>query len=87
MHVRERERERERERLRRERERGRDRQTDRKTGKQGKRKRISRVPGQNGVSLLCIMLEIHHSGLKPSNYDTGKICPYLDSNLCVMSKL
>ena len=29
-------------------------------------KRISRVPDQNGVSLLYIMLEIHHSGREPS---------------------
>ena len=29
---------------------------------------ISRVSDQNGVSLLCIMLEIHHSGREPSNY-------------------
>ena len=27
---------------------------------------ISRVSDQNGVSLLCIMLEIHHSGREPS---------------------
>ena len=27
---------------------------------------ISRVPDQNGVSLLYIMLEIHHSGREPS---------------------
>ena len=27
---------------------------------------ISRVPDQNGVSPLYIMLEIHHSGQKPS---------------------
>ena len=27
-----------------------------------------RVSGQNGVSLLYIMLEIHHSGWKPSIY-------------------
>ena len=27
---------------------------------------ISRVSDQNGVSLLCIMLEIHHSGPEPS---------------------
>ena len=27
---------------------------------------ISRVSDQNGVSLLYIMLEIHHSGLEPS---------------------
>ena len=27
---------------------------------------ILRVPDQNGVSLLCIMLEIHHSGREPS---------------------
>ena len=27
---------------------------------------ISRVPKQNGVSLLYIMLEIHHSGREPS---------------------
>ena len=26
---------------------------------------ISRVPNQNGVSLLYIMLEIHHSGQEP----------------------
>ena len=26
---------------------------------------ISRVPDQNGVSLLYIMLEIHHSGREP----------------------
>ena len=34
----------------------------------------SRVPNQNGVSLLYIMLEIHHSGRKPSKYcdKTGK---------------
>ena len=31
---------------------------------------ISRVPGQNGVSQLYIMLEIHHSGREPS------ICPF-----------
>ena len=29
----------------------------------------SRVPDQNGVSLLYIMLEIHHSGQEPSKYD------------------
>ena len=28
----------------------------------------SRVSDQNGVSLLYIMLEIHHSGWEPSNY-------------------
>ena len=27
---------------------------------------ISRVSGQNGVSLLYVMLEIHHSGREPS---------------------
>ena len=27
-----------------------------------------RVPNQNGISLLYIMLEIHHSGREPSNY-------------------
>ena len=27
-----------------------------------------RVPNQNGVSLLYIMLEIHHSGQEPSNH-------------------
>ena len=34
-----------------------------------------RVSDQNGVSLLCIMLEIHHSGWEPLNYHgdfTGK---------------
>ena len=30
----------------------------------------SRVSDQNGVSLLYIMLEIHHSGREPSNYET-----------------
>ena len=29
---------------------------------------ISRVRDQNGVSLLCIMLEIHHYGWEPSKY-------------------
>ena len=29
-------------------------------------KYISRVPDQNGVSLLYVMLEIHHSGREPS---------------------
>ena len=29
---------------------------------------ISRVSDQNGVSLLYIMLEIHHSGWEPSIY-------------------
>ena len=29
---------------------------------------ISRVPDQNGVSLLYIMLEINHSGREPSNF-------------------
>ena len=31
---------------------------------------ISRVPDQNGVSLLYIKLEIHHSGREPSIYST-----------------
>ena len=31
--------------------------------------KISRVPDQIGVSLLYIMLEIHHSGREPSNFD------------------
>ena len=31
---------------------------------------ISRLSDQNGVSLLCIMLEIHHSGREPWNYVT-----------------
>ena len=31
---------------------------------------ISRVPDQNGVSLLCIMFEIHHSGWEPSIWTT-----------------
>ena len=30
-----------------------------------RRTSISRVPNQNGVSLLYIMLEIHHSGQEP----------------------
>ena len=29
---------------------------------------ISKVPDQNGVSVLYIMLEIHHSGREPSIY-------------------
>ena len=29
---------------------------------------ISRVSGQNGVSLLSVMIEIHHSGREPSIY-------------------
>ena len=33
---------------------------------------ILRVSDQNGVSLLYIMLEIHHSGWEPSNYAVGK---------------
>ena len=32
---------------------------------------ISRVPNQNGVSLLYIMLEIHHSGWEPSIWCDG----------------
>ena len=31
---------------------------------------ISSIPGQNGVSLLYIMLEIHHSGREPSVFNT-----------------
>ena len=31
-------------------------------------KNISRVQDQNGISLLYIMLEIHHSGREPSKY-------------------
>ena len=31
-----------------------------------KRDTISRVPDQNGVSLLCVMLHIHHCGWEPS---------------------
>ena len=34
-------------------------------------KNISRVPDQNGVCLLYIMLEIDHSGREPSNYRDG----------------
>ena len=32
---------------------------------------ISRVSDQNGVSLLYIMLEIHHSGREPLKFSTG----------------
>ena len=35
---------------------------------------ISRVSNQNGVSLLYIMLEIHHSGREPSNLCKSYIC-------------
>ena len=35
---------------------------------------ISRVSDLNGLSLLYIMLEIHHSGWEPLNYDTGQRC-------------
>ena len=46
-------------------------------------KSISRVPDQNGVSLLYIMLEIHHSGWEPS------VCSSVDSykhciEICMM---
>ena len=34
---------------------------------------MSRVPDQNGVSLLYIMLEIYHSGRKPSMYSAVRI--------------
>ena len=34
---------------------------------------ISRVPYQNGVSLLYIMLEIHHSGQEPSIYELNSL--------------
>ena len=39
---------------------------------------ISRVPEQNGVSLLYVMLEIHHSGWEPS------ICQYAAYNHCTL---
>ena len=35
---------------------------------------ISRVPDQNGVSLLYIMLEIHHSGWEPSIWIYVRSC-------------
>ena len=35
------------------------------TSSKKKKRLISRVPDQNGVSLLYIMLEIHHSGREP----------------------
>ena len=35
---------------------------------------VSRVPDQNGVSLLYIMLEIHHSGWVPSIYVCVCVC-------------
>ena len=35
---------------------------------------ISRVPGQNGVSPLYIMLEIHHSDREPSIYVCVCVC-------------
>ena len=38
---------------------------------------ISRVSDQNGVSLLYIMLEIHHSGQEPSIYT------HTDTHTCV----
>ena len=37
-------------------------------------KNISRISDQNGVSLLYIMLEIHHSGGEPSIFD-DILCP------------
>ena len=33
--------------------------------------KISRVPDQNGVSLLYVMLEIGHSGWEPSIFSVG----------------
>ena len=50
---------------------------------------ISRVPNQNGVSLLYIMLEIHHSGMELSIYvfksacTTASMCVCGCVNLCV----
>ena len=35
---------------------------------------MSRVPNQNGVSLLYIMLEIHHSGREPSIFRKSWSC-------------
>ena len=35
---------------------------------------IYRVPDQNGVSLLYIMLEIHHSGWQPSICEMSRLC-------------
>ena len=43
-----------------------------KSGKLRLRVCISRVPDQNGVSLLYIILEIHHSGREPSIYKQQK---------------
>ena len=44
---------------------------------------ISRVPDQNGVSLLYIMLEIHHSGREPSNFVERLPC---ETNSVVLNK-
>ena len=44
-----------------------------------KRKTISRVPDHNGVSLLYIMLEIHHFGREPSIWK--------DKNIALSSKI
>ena len=46
--------------------------------------RILRVPDQNGVSLLYIMLEIHHSGREPSIYNLKfkNLSPGCSSNPC-----
>ena len=41
--------------------------------------KILRVPDQNGVSLVYIMLEIHHSGLEPSNHVSFGATDYLIS--------
>ena len=43
---------------------------------------ISRVSDQNGVSLLYIMLEIHHSGWEPSIFFMH-ICVFVCVHVCV----
>ena len=49
---------------------------------------ISRVPDQNGVSLLYIMLEMHRSGWEPSNYVSVcmlDFCPFSQFSINIAS--
>ena len=43
---------------------------------------ISRVSDQNGVSLLYIMLEVHHSGREPSICCGHPLCVHSVKTLC-----
>ena len=48
---------------------------------------VSRVSDQNGVSLLCIMFEIHHSGWEPSFFIVlNSVRSVLYVKLCVQGQ-